>query len=135
LGEGFSSIRVKFCFSRVVLPLRGGPDSELARLQESALFSTVHGAGRVMSRTEAAGKRTRRGEVKKHGRISPQMLHDWLEKKGVGLRGGGLDEAPQAYRRLQKVLDAQGPTITVKHVLTPLIVVMAGAHEVDPYKD
>ena len=51
------------------------------------------------------------------------------------LRGGGLDEAPQAYRRLPKVLEAQGPTIEVKHVLQPLVVVMAGANEFDPYKD
>ena len=51
------------------------------------------------------------------------------------LRGGGLDEAPQAYRRLTKVLEAQGPTISVEHTLQPLIVVMAGAGEIDPYKD
>jgi tRNA-splicing ligase RtcB len=109
--------------------------SELAALQREALFSTVHGAGRVMSRTEAAGKRTRRGVVKKHGRISPQMVEEWLAKKGVILRGGGLDEAPQVYRRLAKVLEAQGDTITVRHVLQPLVVVMAGANEIDPYKD
>jgi tRNA-splicing ligase RtcB (3'-phosphate/5'-hydroxy nucleic acid ligase) len=111
------------------------PGSELARVQEEALFSTVHGAGRVMSRTEAAGKRTRRGEWKKRGKIDPRMVEEWLDKKGVVLRGGGLDEAPQVYRRLHKVLDAQGETITIKHVLHPLIVVMAGAGEVDPYKD
>jgi tRNA-splicing ligase RtcB (3'-phosphate/5'-hydroxy nucleic acid ligase) len=111
------------------------PESELARVQEEALFSTVHGAGRVMSRTEAAGKRNRSGKVLKPGKVSPQMVHDWLAKKGVVLRGGGLDEAPHAYRRLTKVLDAQGETIRVKHVLHPLIVVMAGAGEFDPYKD
>jgi tRNA-splicing ligase RtcB len=33
------------------------------------------------------------------------------------------------------VLEAQGPTIEVVHRLRPLIVVMAGAHELDPYKD
>ena len=111
------------------------PDSELARVQAEALFSTVHGAGRVMSRTEAAGKRTRRGEVKKRGKIDPRMVEQWLARKGVVLRGGGLDEAPQVYRRLGKVLEAQGDTITIKHVLQPLIVVMAGANEIDPYKD
>jgi tRNA-splicing ligase RtcB len=110
-------------------------ESELAALQRDALFSTVHGAGRVMSRTEAAGKRARRGKVKEPGKISPKMLEEWLGKKGVILRGGGLDEAPQAYRRLPKVLEAQGPTIEVKHVLQPLVVVMAGANEFDPYKD
>lgn len=104
--------------------------------QEAALFSTVHGAGRVMSRTEAAGKRNRRtGEVRRPGKVSPAMLQEWLERKGVILRGGGLDESPHAYRRLPDVLEAQGDTIEVQHVLTPLIVVMAGANEYDPYKD
>ena len=36
---------------------------------------------------------------------------------------------------LAKVLDAQGGTITIRHVLRPLVVVMAGANEIDPYKD
>ena len=111
------------------------PESDVARTQQEALFSTVHGAGRVMSRTEAAGKRTRRGMVKSHGKIQPKMVEDWLGKKGVILRGGGLDEAPQVYRRLNRVLEAQGPTIEVVHVLHPLVVVMAGAGEIDPYKD
>ena len=31
-------------------------DDEIAALQRAALYSTVHGAGRVMSRTAAAGK-------------------------------------------------------------------------------
>jgi tRNA-splicing ligase RtcB len=110
-------------------------EGDVASVQRQALFSTVHGAGRVMSRTEAAGKRTRKGQVIKHGKISPAMVEEWLAKKGVVLRGGGLDEAPQVYRRLEKVLKAQGDTIAVRHVLRPLVVVMAGAGEIDPYKD
>jgi tRNA-splicing ligase RtcB len=109
--------------------------SELAEVQRSALFSTVHGAGRVMSRTQAAGKRTRSGVVKSHGLIQPHMVEEWLARKGVILRGGGMDEAPQVYRRLEKVLAAQGDTIQVQHVLQPLVVVMAGAGEADPYRD
>src|SRR5205823_4975290 len=42
-------------------------------LQARALYSTVHGAGRVMSRTAAAGKRTRRGQVIKPGAIARDM--------------------------------------------------------------
>jgi tRNA-splicing ligase RtcB (3'-phosphate/5'-hydroxy nucleic acid ligase) len=110
-------------------------DVETATLQREALFSTVHGAGRVMSRTAAAGKRNRRGKVLQPGKISPGMMEAWLGKKGVILRGGGLDEAPQAYRRLTTVLEAQGPTIQVRHVLRPLVVAMAGVGELDPYKD
>ena len=68
-------------------------------------------------------------------RITPEMMNRWLERKGVILRGGGLDEAPQAYRRLKDVLKQQGATIEVLHTLRPLVVVMAGANEFDPYKD
>jgi tRNA-splicing ligase RtcB len=106
--------------------------------QRSALYSTVHGAGRVMSRTAAAGKSKGWGAKKRiiaPGLISQAMVDEWLGPMGVVLRGGGLDEAPQAYRRLPDVLAAQGATIDVLHTLTPLIVVMAGANEFDPYKD
>ena len=113
--------------------------------QQKALFSTVHGAGRVMSRTEAAGKRDRRtgqlkrnkqtGEIINPGKITLAMLESWLNRKGVILRGGGLDEAPQAYRRLPDVLASQGATVNVLHTLTPAVVVMAGANEFDPFKD
>nr|MBA2258896.1 RtcB family protein [Acidobacteriota bacterium] len=104
--------------------------------QRNSLFSTVHGAGRVMSRTEAAGKRNwKTGKILKPGLVSPKMMHDWVREKGVILRGGGLDESPHAYRRLPQVLAAQKGTIEVLHTLRPLIVVMAGADLFDPYKD
>ncbi|HRN18865.1 MAG TPA: RtcB family protein [Trueperaceae bacterium] len=94
--------------------------------QQEALFSTVHGAGRVMSRTEAAGTRGRRRRGKNiRGSISRGMMNEWLERKDVILRGGGRDEAPQAYRRLAEVIEAQGDTIEVLHALRPLIVAMA----------
>ncbi len=96
----------------------------------------MHGAGRVMSRTAAAGKRNRKtGEILTPGRVTPEMMKGWIAEKGVVLRGGGLDESPQVYRRLPDVLAAQGDTIEVLHTLRPLIVVMAGANEFDPYKD
>jgi len=110
-------------------------DPAVRDVQARALFSTVHGAGRVMSRTAAAGKRTRRGQVIKPGAISREMMLEWVQRKGVVLRGGGTDESPHVYRRLTDVLAAQGPTVEVLHVLRPLIVVMAGADEFDPYKD
>jgi tRNA-splicing ligase RtcB len=94
--------------------------------QQEALFSTVHGAGRVMSRTEAAGTRGRRRRGKNiRGSISRGMMNEWLERKDVILRGGGRDEAPQAYRRLAEVIEAQGDTIELLHALRPLIVAMA----------
>ena len=53
----------------------------------------------------------------------------------VVLRGGGLDESPDCYKRLPEVLAAHGETIRILHTLTPLGVAMAGANEFDPYKD
>lgn len=112
--------------------LRGSPEaSDLAR---SALFSTVHGAGRVMGRMQAKGK-WKKGRMIRPGLISHADMDEWLEATGVVLRGGDLDEAPQAYRRLPAVLEAQGDTIEVEHTLTPLIVCMAPARTRDPYKD
>jgi tRNA-splicing ligase RtcB (3'-phosphate/5'-hydroxy nucleic acid ligase) len=107
-----------------------------ATLQKKALYSTVHGAGRVMSRSAAAGKIHRRsGKVIRPGAISPQMMQSWVREKGVVLRGGGLDESPHVYRRLPDVIAAQRGTVDVLHTLRPLIVVMAGADMFDPYKD
>ena len=106
--------------------------------QENAMYSTVHGAGRVMSRTQARGKTKGWGpkaRIVSPGLVSQEMMDTWLGERGVILRGGGLDEAPQAYRRLPDVLAAQGDTIEVLHTLRPVIVVMAGANEFDPYKD
>ena len=110
--------------------------SDAAALQRDALYSTVHGAGRVMSRTAAAGKRHRKsGRVLSPGQVTLDMMQVWLREKDVILRGGGTDESPHVYRRLPEVLAAQGPTIEILHILRPLVVVMAGAEEFDPYKD
>jgi tRNA-splicing ligase RtcB len=104
--------------------------------QRAALFSTVHGAGRIMSRTQAAGKRNRKtGQILSPGRVTPEMMQAWVKEKGVILRGGGLDESPHVYRRLPEVLAAQDGTVEVLHTLKPLVVVMASETEFDPYKD
>jgi tRNA-splicing ligase RtcB len=105
---------------------------------ENSMYSTVHGAGRVMSRTQARGKTKGWGakaRIVSPGLVSQEMMDAWIGERGVILRGGGLDESPHAYRRLPDVLACQGATIEVLHTLTPLIVVMAGANEFDPYKD
>lgn len=108
----------------------------------AALHSTVHGAGRVMSRTQAAGKRRwskRNGqrvqEVIRPGLISRDMMKEWLRREGVELRGGGTDESPHVYRRLPEVLAQHAGSIRVVHTLRPLGVAMAGEDVFDPYKD
>jgi tRNA-splicing ligase RtcB len=60
---------------------------------------------------------------------------NWVAYRWVELRGGNVDEAPQAYRRLPEVLAAHAETIRVLHTLRPLGVAMAGCDIVDPYKD
>jgi tRNA-splicing ligase RtcB (3'-phosphate/5'-hydroxy nucleic acid ligase) len=105
---------------------------------EQALFSTVHGAGRVMSRSQAAGRvRRRAGKtvVVKPGVVDWPAVQARLREQGIVLRGGGADEAPEVYKRLPDVLAAHGDTIRVKHTLRPLGVAMAGRDVYDPYKD
>jgi len=111
-----------------------GVDSPTSR---DALFSTVHGAGRIMSRTAAKGKfvKVNGKRIRKDGLVRHDEMMKWIADKGVVLRGGDLDEAPQAYRRLPDVLAAHAGTIRILHTLTPLGVAMAGRDIVDPYKD
>jgi tRNA-splicing ligase RtcB len=103
---------------------------------KKALHSTVHGAGRVMSRTEARGKLNRKtGYQITQPKVDRQHWETWLINKGVSLIGGDLDEAPQAYRRLSEVLKAHAGTIEITNVLHPRGVIMAGPDIRDPYKD
>jgi tRNA-splicing ligase RtcB len=101
-----------------------------------SLYSTVHGAGRVMGRMEAKGKVDRKtGEVKRAGKVTQEMMDGWLKRANVELRGAGLDESPDCYKRLPEVLAEHGDSIKILHTLTPVGVAMAGANEFDPYKD
>ena len=109
-----------------------GLEGEVSR---DSLYSTVHGAGRVCGRIEAKGKKNKAGEWIRPPRFTRAQMDDWIREKGVALRGGDVDESPMAYRRLPDVLAYHDGTIRVLHVLRPFAVAMAGAGEVDPYKD
>ena len=139
-----------------------GRDSERSA---QGLYSTVHGAGRVMSRRQAAGKvrysrrkqcsvcgapvegracrlhprapvrRVRVAEQASRGEVDWPSVQRALRERGIELRGGAADEAPQVYKDLEEVLDAHGDTIEIRHRLRPIGVAMAGADVVDPYKD
>lgn len=101
-----------------------------------AMASTVHGAGRVMGRMEAKGKRDRHtGEWKRKPKVTEEAMLEWVNGAGVQLRGGGVDESPHCYKRLDEVLACHAESIRVIHTLRPLGVAMAGANEFDPYKD
>lgn len=103
-----------------------GVDTPASR---AAFYSTVHGAGRVMSRMAARGKKG------KPGLISQEAMDTWVREKGVELRGAGLDEAPQAYRRLSEVLAYHQNTVKIVRTLRVIGVAMAGKDTYDPYKD
>lgn len=112
-----------------------GVDSEESKL---ALYSTVHGAGRVMSRTAALGKFVKDKQGKKQrteGLVSHDATMMWLNDSEVCLRGGGLDESPFCYKRLDEVLTHHQNSVKILHRLRPLGVAMAGKDIKDPYKD
>ena len=97
-----------------------GVDSPRSR---ATLYSTVHGAGRLFGRNEAKRRFTR------------AQMEGWLKERAVALIGADLDESPMAYRRLPEVLAHHAGTVKVLHRLRPFAVAMAGAGEVDPFKD
>jgi tRNA-splicing ligase RtcB (3'-phosphate/5'-hydroxy nucleic acid ligase) len=124
----------------VILEGVGGDEAE------QSLFSTVHGAGRVMSRRQAIGKVRRRKQrvngrkvsVEKQirpGKVDWPAVQERLRDQGIVLLGGGADEAPEVYKRLPDVLAAHAGSARVKHRLRPLGVAMAGREVYDPYKD
>jgi tRNA-splicing ligase RtcB len=83
--------------------------------QSASLFSAAHGAGRIMSRSNALKS------------ITHHLLRETLEKNGVKLIGGGLDEAPQAYKDIEKVMKSQQQLVDVVGTFIPKIVKMDGA--------
>lgn len=101
-----------------------------------SLRSTIHGAGRILGRSQAKGKRHRKtGEIIRPGLVQPKDMQAWVNKFDVELRGAGVDEAPQCYRRIEQVLYHHRESVKVLHRLKPIGVAMAGEHDYDPYKD
>lgn len=82
--------------------------------EEASIFSASHGAGRKMSRTAALNSITR------------NALNEMLDKHGVKLLGGGLDEAPHAYKDIYTVMNAQKNLVDTVGLFYPKIVKMDG---------
>ena len=82
--------------------------------ENAAINSASHGAGRRMSRTAALKS------------ITHQSMKDELEKHGVKLIGGGLDESPFAYKDIQMVMNAQKHLVEAVGLFYPKIVRMDG---------
>jgi tRNA-splicing ligase RtcB (3'-phosphate/5'-hydroxy nucleic acid ligase) len=83
---------------------KGNPES---------LNSAAHGAGRVMSRTQA----TKTFEWKK--------VNAFLRDKGVTLISAGLDEVPMVYKNIHEVMAAQKDLVTILGQFDPKLVKMA----------
>ena len=80
--------------------------------EPASINSASHGAGRVLSRTRA------RKSITRHA------LNKELKSKGVSLIGGGLDEAPMAYKDINKVMAYQQNLVEIVGKFTPKIVRM-----------
>jgi tRNA-splicing ligase RtcB (3'-phosphate/5'-hydroxy nucleic acid ligase) len=83
---------------------KGNPES---------LNSASHGAGRVMSRTQA----NKTFEWKK--------VNAFLREKGVTLISAGLDEVPMVYKNIHEVMAAQKDLVTILGQFDPKLVKMA----------
>jgi len=79
---------------------------------QESLASASHGAGRLFSRRKCKEKFTK-SEIKKQ-----------LQASGVTLIGGGIDEAPMAYKNIEKVMANQKELVEVVGTFTPKIVRM-----------
>jgi tRNA-splicing ligase RtcB len=76
---------------------------------ELALWSSSHGAGRIMGRKEAKNSTTLCDFKKEMGGIVAKVDNDTL------------DESPFAYKDINDVMRLQADLVTVKHHITPMI--------------
>jgi tRNA-splicing ligase RtcB len=81
--------------------------------EAAAIHSASHGAGRQMSRTQAIKN------------VSKNDMRQILQDLGVSLIGGGLDEAPMAYKNIHQVMASQQELVDVVAQFTPKMVRMA----------
>lgn len=83
---------------------KGNPDS---------LDSAAHGAGRVMSRSQA------------HKQVKWDDVQEQLKENKVTLLSAGIDEAPQVYKNIEEVMDQQEDLVEQIARFQPRIVKMA----------
>lgn len=81
--------------------------------EPQSINSASHGAGRQMSRTAAIKN------------LSKKEMKDMLASNEVTLIGGGMDEAPLAYKDIRKVMSAQTELVDVIATFEPKLVRMA----------
>lgn len=81
-------------------------------LAHPSLNSAAHGSGRVLGRRQAIRQ------------LNAERVKQNLKKRGITLIGGGLDEAPEAYKDSREVLAAQADLVRPWAEFLPAIVRM-----------
>jgi len=85
--------------------------------QPDSLASASHGAGRQLGRKAAERE------------IAKADWKAYLAERNVTLLGGGIDEAPQAYKRVEEVIAAQTDLVEVLGQFQPQVVRMDSGSE------
>ena len=85
--------------------------------EPQSLRSAAHGAGRVMSRTQAKNS------------LTWSAANKLLKERGVTLMSAGLDEVPMVYKNIDEVMAAQSDLVETVAVFMPQLVKMAQAGE------
>ena len=96
---------------KIIVPInrRDGSIIALGRGNEEWLHSAPHGAGRVMSRSQAKES------------ISLQDYKNSMEGiKSFTVTENTLDEAPQAYRNIDEIVEATKETMDIIEVVKPI---------------
>jgi tRNA-splicing ligase RtcB len=88
---------------------------------DRSISSSSHGAGRLMSRSEAKQK------------FTMAQVRENLEAAGVTLIGGAVDECSMAYKDIDKVMEAQSDLVEIYGKFRPFVVRMAG-EETKPWE-
>jgi tRNA-splicing ligase RtcB len=78
-----------------------------------SLNSAAHGAGRVMSRTQAAKT------------FNWKKVNQFLREHGVTLISAGLDEVPMVYKNIRQVMAAQSDLVSILGQFDPKLVKMS----------
>jgi tRNA-splicing ligase RtcB len=79
----------------------------------ASLESASHGAGRRLGRMVAIKA------------LDPEARDLYLAERAVALIGGGMDEAPAAYKKIEEVMAAQSDLVETLGVFYPRVVRMA----------
>lgn len=92
--------------------VKGKGDADAEILSNKSLNSAAHGSGRVLGRRQAIKT------------LDRKAIKADLKKQKVTLIGGGLDEAPGAYKDSRKVIAAQADLVEVWAEFMPVVVRM-----------